>query len=1193
MANIFQKGKNALLNLADKAYAAYRPVQQALTTLQGYKAIDNAIKQRVTQPIAQAAKRVVSNIDTNVSAGIPAAGQIISNHTQPIQRYFAPTTPQPRARDYTRELAINGGQFAKGLAQDIPRLLTGALLTNRNQDTFVPRSNLQRAVLGNDPVKSFAANDANLFLRKHGLNPNQAKNTSALLAAGSLASNFIGGEGKVAEESVKALDAAKVASKEIPFFNAARMGVDDTVKKTVQKTIEELAPKINELTGKPLTFKEVRSGAKMATELSATMTREDAANIGAQSLALRQRVAELAQMGATDDQYKEALIKDKAFGQYIARLLGQRRIVSDPAQKSLFNEMISKILKTGIDPDKLYTEAKGINFEDTKQATAFYRKYVKTTPSDWLDLLRYNSMLSSPATHFSNIASNAQGTGVLAPIEKTVTGAVDFLGSKITNKPQQQFAGEGPAYAKGYYSNIKTAAQRFSNVMSGTDLSTNPDVRNIPLATGGIPSKVEGALSVPMKLLEGMDQFFSALTEGGSRSAFNYRAGKGVKVGNVDEKVGTEAAYRLFRGDVGAAGQNPILRVFDTLTQSVDGLRNSSDPIVRTISKFTIPFLKTPTNILKQGVEYSPLGLSTVLGSGNPQEQLAKSIIGASTAAGISTLLGSNRLTWAEPVNPNQKAAFRAAGLQPYSVKVGDKWYSYTKMHPVIAMNMAFISAIDDAQKQRKLSESDADTLLNGFAKVMNFYADASYAKNIGDFVSGLKGSPEGAARLVSNYPSQVIPFRALLSYINRAIDPVQRQADPDASQFTQTLQNIMAQVPGLSQKVSPRLGPNGQPIENQNRLLNAIVPLAGIGRVTNENPEGKAAYDTIQALSQVRRDNKAIASQEKQRIDQYIKTGNTELIQGIDSTKVRTQIKKAQKDEKTKSLSPRDAVIQGATKKEQQQLKEKGYQADYRSIDPLALATGASKASAADKKYNSAADPALASAQFSQDLARAKSSKAATPEIVDLYKNRIDDLSSYMRSLDPEVDKTKITQLETKIEKMTNDVQKYNTQGGFTKAKSGKKPITVASGKSVSAATYKSAKTDEANQTAQFSLKSDTFKRSKDAKGYLNLLKDRYTELENSKDYAKTDAQVTSIENKQADLVAEGQKIVDQGGFTKTATPKKVTIAKIDKPNIKAPTVKVAPTKALTKNTVKLSLPSIVKGKNGRKSTKAIRVTR
>lgn len=643
------------------------------------------------------------------------------------------------------------------------------------------------------------------------------------------------------------------------YYNLDRLNVDNEAKTAIQNEIDGAGEGLRKTVGSRLSNKEVIDLATSTSKvINKTVTREQTASKIASNLRLRQEIASVAQNGKIDENFIKLWLKDKAAGEDIARQLQARRIKADPIETGFIDTVLQSIYKVNKNAEEIATAAKSVDFNDMKQVTEFYRKFVKPKTSEWIDLLRYNSMLTSPNTHIINTASNFQGTGIITPIEKTLTGVLDATRSALTGSPRKYAVGEGASYAKGFYSSLGDASKRFIDVMQGKKPIGNPDIRQIPLATKGVKKVVEKTLNLPLRLLEGMDQFFKVATEGGLAKAETYAKSKGIT--RTGETASEEASRRLFRS--GSSQQGYILNAIDGLTNAITHVRNSDNTILSTMAKFTLPFVKTPTELLKQGIEYSPMGISTLAGATNKTEQLSKALIGTASALGVSMLLGQDRLTWATPTGAKQKAEFLAAGRQPYSVKIGDKWVSYSKLHPAFAFNFALIAAIDDQMKQQRLSETDADSIRQAFAKYGNFIADQSYLKNIGDFVAGVKGDSGGFTKLISNYPQQLIPFRALSSWIERLTDPYQRQIDKDGTILNKQMQQLMLQIPGLGEKLPPKTGSLKQPLENKDRVLNAFSPV----RVSEEDKFSESVYQLDQAKSKVdkfKTDLKSIISKE------------------------------------------------------------------------------------------------------------------------------------------------------------------------------------------------------------------------------------------------------------------------------------------------------------------------------------------
>lgn len=632
-------------------------------------------------------------------------------------------------------------------------------------------------------------------------------------------------------------------------LNVKHYNISDEGKELIEKTVEEVKPEIEEAIGEVLSNKEAIEFAERSSKtLEKVVERESTLEWEASLLRARQNLAQMSQTGMVNRDYIDTLKAIKTNGTDIARKLQSYSIGADPKEISSMQAIIEAVLKITDNTEEILKAAEGVDFTNLSQATDFYRKYVGPTTSEWIDLIRYNSMLSSPKTHIINVFSNLLNTTLVAPIEKTLTGGLDFLRASVTGNPRNFFSGDGGRYLKAYFMGVNEATSRFAGVMNGTRAMTNLDTKHLPIATTGTKGKVVNTLSFPMRLLEASDQFFTALAEGGEKAVLTGRKERGVKVGNIETKAADEAAYRLFRQDLFDEKQGYLLDAIDQVTSKVQGFRNNPNPLVSNIAKFTVPFLRTPMNIFKQGVEYSPIGIGTIPGAKNKTEQFSKAVIGSAVFAAAATLLASNRLTWSEPIQTDEKNAYRAAGKQPYSVKIGDTWYSYQKLPPAIAFPLAMVSSINYLLENKKINDDAADMILTGIANYGNFLADQSYAKSIGDLLDAAKGEETAITRVISNYPQQLIPYRALGGWMARLFDPTQRKIDSTASFVDKQMQALMMNIPGLSQSVPARVDAQGNPIPQPNRIKNAVLPINS----SKENAEKAKDYEKLQNLKKL-----------------------------------------------------------------------------------------------------------------------------------------------------------------------------------------------------------------------------------------------------------------------------------------------------------------------------------------------------
>lgn len=514
-------------------------------------------------------------------------------------------------------------------------------------------------------------------------------------------------------------------------------------------------------------------------------------------------------------------------GTDLARQLQARKIIANELDTP--EQRIFKLLDAaGVNPEVYSKRLAEVDFTKPKQVVAAYRELVPAKATQWLDVVRYNSMLSSPLTQAVNIFGNAQNVALVAPIEKTLRGGIDALGG-LFGKERQYVAGEGAAYAKGAATNIKKASTNFVDALRGTGQYANLDLEeySIPLAQGGVKGGIYQGLSIPMRVLDGMDKFFRTLADSGEEAALVAREKAGIAIkGNRQAIKEAEQAYRVFQTELGTPGQGVIDEAFDEFAKIVMRGRNSKNPLVALPSKFSVPFVKTINNISKQGmVDFTPLGFVNLKGNADKTTALTRAIMGSAVFGTSAALIAQGQMTWAEPRDPEERARFRAEGKQPYAVKIGDKWVNFSKLTPSVSFPMAMTAALHDAMESKKLNQSNVDSILEAVAKYGNFLSDQSYAKSIGDTLGAVGGDTEAVASAASNYIQQVIPERAFTGWIARITDDKERKVDTTKGYFDQQVQAFMQQYPGLRSKTATR-DYKGSPISANNQVFNGFSPV-------------------------------------------------------------------------------------------------------------------------------------------------------------------------------------------------------------------------------------------------------------------------------------------------------------------------------------------------------------------------------
>jgi hypothetical protein len=654
-------------------------------------------------------------------------------------------------------------------------------------------------------------------------------------------------------------DTTKVPIGSTSQYNAGKINTKN--QKVLKQAIDEVKPSFEKLVGEgPMTHKEILAqSTEFSDKVIKEVGRQTTEELGAAQLRLRQNIAQMADTGKVTPELIEAMRADASFARSTAQLLNQRAIGADPATPFGKNmiKYVKAVNEVADNIDLVMEKAKGVDFNNVEQAGNFYRQFVKPSIGSWLDRVRYSSMLSSPNTTINNASSNLQGTAILAPLEKTVSGGLDAIVSGITGAQRKHFAGEGVKYTEGYFSNFKPALKNFVDAMRGG--SDAAEMHNIPLTKKGTISRgVENTLAFFPRLQQAVDEFFNVLTTSGLEKANAYRVTKGG-VKQTAEQIALESKRRLFNQPFGS-DQSHLLNAIEYIPSKIMEATHSKNPFIKWTAKFAFPFVRIPANVFKAGIEYSPLGFGTLPGAKNKTEQASKALMGTAVAMGAWTLASADRLTFGMPTSEKQRDAFTASGMQPYSVDVtgrGD-WVNYTKFHPIIGFNMALASAVKEQMDKQTVSDDEVDTVIGIAGKWLTYFANQSYVKQMGDFMSLAKGNEVAVGQAIGNYPSQLIPFRALMGWLARAFDPNERKIDPDGSKLDKSLQSIMMSIPGLRNTLPARTDSMGQPISQQNRFLNLVSP----GKVTQEVPEQKAQFDQMKAKSIQTGKDKAIKDQ-------------------------------------------------------------------------------------------------------------------------------------------------------------------------------------------------------------------------------------------------------------------------------------------------------------------------------------------
>lgn len=457
--------------------------------------------------------------------------------------------------------------------------------------------------------------------------------------------------------------------------------------------------------------------------------------------------------------------------------------------------------------------------DDTLGKIKFVRDLARLKTTDKIYELWINSILASPLSQAVNITGNTIKALLKVPERGLQAGFELARGSD-----RKVYFGEVPytliGFAEGVTEGVRKGVFVLKNGLTLEQVS-KLDIARPPAIQGTVGEIIR----TPTKLLTAADEFFKAVIGTGELRAQAYRMAhkEGTRgqaaIKRMHELLNAPTAKMLAAVDIEKL-EGTYQQPLGKLGQKVMEIRRSYSSI-----GYIIPFIKTPTNIVIDAVKTSPAGflttaykLKTGAYAGLPDTEISKDIAKATVGSMIAipvviyTLQG--KITGSAPVNDAERDAFYRSGKQAYSVKIGDKWYSYRRVEPFATI----IGTIADFTKIGK--EEDAITAAKDIAFAIG--------NNITDktFMSGLSGFLDALAdpqRYGEGYVSQILagfsPFSGLQRFIVGTLDPVMRNPQ-------NILEKIEAQTPGLSRRVPPKRNVFGEEVT---RTLSQRVSPFGI----------------------------------------------------------------------------------------------------------------------------------------------------------------------------------------------------------------------------------------------------------------------------------------------------------------------------------------------------------------------------
>ena len=449
------------------------------------------------------------------------------------------------------------------------------------------------------------------------------------------------------------------------------------------------------------------------------------------------------------------------------------------------------------------------------------------------------SMLFNAKTQVRNIAGNA----IIAPVN-----AFSDLFASMADK----VVGAKTGYRTTGVTNVKNYVKGFKEgaYQSYNDFRRGINTRNIQGNRFEISEGKSFNNNTPIgKALNRVDSLLSFMLDAGDRTFY-----EATFTNSINNQLVLNNTTEVTQEMIDIATQEALSRTWqdnNNYTRFVLNIRKGLNAIHIPgkegygLGDVLIPFAKTPANLTKAIVDYSPAGLVSTLikgknlsnaiktGQFTPQMQhefvqsLGKATAGTMLYIAGYALAKAGIIT-GESDDDKDVSNFmkNTLGVNSYSIKIGDMSFAYDWAQPVAAPFSMMANLVQKQEESDNLLENVTAVLDTG----LNVIFEQSFLTSINDVLSepGEIGSKIGEQLL--DLPARAVP--TFMKQIVDLTDDTQRTSFEYDKPIQSMINSIKAKIPGLSQTLAPSVDTMGREIQRyggKNNIFNVFLNPANV----------------------------------------------------------------------------------------------------------------------------------------------------------------------------------------------------------------------------------------------------------------------------------------------------------------------------------------------------------------------------
>ena len=467
------------------------------------------------------------------------------------------------------------------------------------------------------------------------------------------------------------------------------------------------------------------------------------------------------------------------------------------------------------------------------------------------------SMLFNPKTQIRNVAGNA----VILPVNMfsdSVSAGIDRLISKTTGVRTTGNTNI-KSYVKGFGKGLYESYSDFRHGVNTRDIAGN----RFEIGDG----KSFSDKNAMGRNLNRVDNILSFMLDAGDRGFY-----EATFTNSINNQLVLNNTTEVTQDMIDIATKEALQRTWqdnNAYTQTVLTIRNALNGKVGKhkgmnygVGDVLIPFAKTPANLTKAIVDYSPVGLVKTLASdaiklknslknGQYTPQLQHKFVqnlGKATAGSFLYVLGyalaqAGVITGEADEDKDIKNFMKnSLGISSYSIKIGDKTFTYDWAQP-IAAPLAFMANF--TQKQKDNPEMNLfDTIGTVINTGTDLLFEQSFMESINTVLNGSGSVWENFVQSVLDLPARAIP--TFSKQIADMVDTTQRTSFEYDKPVESAINSVVAKIPFASKTLPPSVDTLGNEIKKyggDNGIWNVMFNPANTNK-GELSKAGKEIYD-------------------------------------------------------------------------------------------------------------------------------------------------------------------------------------------------------------------------------------------------------------------------------------------------------------------------------------------------------------